>query len=92
MPGIKNLSGLRQRIDQIDSDILNLLSERLQLTAKIGRIKSELNKPVIDQEREADLTAKLYELCDKQDLDKKFVSGVWDLILKESYRMQDGKK
>lgn len=92
MPKIKNISDLRQRIDQIDADILNLLSERLQLTAKIGEIKSDLNKPVIDQEREADLTARLHYLCQKMGLDKKFVSNIWDLILKESYRMQDVKK
>lgn len=92
MPDQKNIGGLREQIDQIDEQIIDLLSERLRLTGKIGVIKDKINKPVIDKDREVDLNARIEKICRQKGLDSSFISNLWRLILQESYRVQNVKK
>jgi chorismate mutase len=92
MPEYKKLDSLRQQIDDIDEQIIDLLSHRLKLTAEIGVVKSKMKKPVIDKEREADLNARLDDLCRQRGLDSDFVLKIWQTILHESYRAQDADK
>ncbi len=43
---------LRQQIDTIDNELMKLLSERYEISDKIGTIKSNSKKEVLDQNRE----------------------------------------
>jgi chorismate mutase len=49
------LDHLRNRILDIDGDLVRLLSERARLALEIGRIKSDLGIPVQDPEREREV-------------------------------------
>ena len=51
------LTGFRQRIEEIDREIVRLLQERVQLAIDIGRIKSSNSLPVADQAREEEVMA-----------------------------------
>lgn len=83
-----NIAEIRDKIDQIDGDLVRLLRERLELARKIGRIKYENNLPVRDPDRESNMNAKLKAMTDKDLLTKKFIHNVWQLILAESHRVQ----
>ena len=84
----KKIGQLRKRIDRIDREIITLLSERVHHSAEIGRLKSHLGKPVIDEQRESELARRITELAGQYDLDIALVNSIWQLILKESYRVQ----
>jgi chorismate mutase len=92
MPDQKNIAGLREQINQLDEQIIDLLSERLRLTRKIGVIKDKINKSIIDKDREVDLNARIEKICRHKGLDSSFISNLWQLILQESYRVQNVKK
>lgn len=47
------LKPLRERIDAIDAQILQLLSERGKVAQEVGHVKAETNAPVFRPEREA---------------------------------------
>jgi len=47
------LTPLRERIDAIDAQILQLLSERGEVAQAVGHVKAETNAPVFRPEREA---------------------------------------
>ena len=47
------LKPLREQIDAIDAQILDLLSRRARLAQDVGRVKAETNAPVFRPEREA---------------------------------------
>ena len=79
---------LRERIDAIDSDLISLLSERLNLSAEIGRWKAIMNKPVIDELRESELMDRIKKLAEKENVDENFLRQMWQIILEESYRVQ----
>src|ERR1043165_8512084 len=47
------LTPLREQIDAIDAQILDLLNQRAAVAQKVGHIKAETNAPVFRPEREA---------------------------------------
>ena len=46
------LNPLREKIDQVDCELIALLSERLKLVAEVGKVKLEHGIPVYAPERE----------------------------------------
>ena len=50
---------LRKNIDNIDSEIVKLLNERMKVSAEIGEYKKENKLPVFDAERERELLSKV---------------------------------
>lgn len=55
------LSELRQHITSIDSELLRLLDERMQLAEWVAAYKREHGLPVFDAVREAEILAKIPE-------------------------------
>ena len=53
------LSDWRERIDNIDHQLIDLLNERMQCAQEVGRIKKAAGKPIRDPERELDVIAKI---------------------------------
>ena len=49
---MERIHELRERIDKIDKEILELLEERLSLVKEIGETKKELDIPITDSDRE----------------------------------------
>jgi chorismate mutase-like protein len=46
------LSGCRERIDEVDLRILDLLNQRTKIVEEIGRIKRDLDLPIYEPKRE----------------------------------------
>ena len=53
------LNEIRKKIDGIDSEILSLLQQRLELAKEIGKAKAENGKPVFVPSREAEILNRL---------------------------------
>src|ERR1039457_5762883 len=49
----KKLKPLREQIDSIDTQILDLLNRRAHVAQQVGHVKAETNAPVFRPEREA---------------------------------------
>jgi monofunctional chorismate mutase len=64
----QTLLELRKQIDFIDQSIIELLDKRIEVVQQIGKVKRELNLPVINKNREnqvleqAVLSAKHFKL------------------------------
>jgi len=82
----EEIADWRQRIDSIDSEILKLLEERFEICKKIGEFKKENELPVEDVEREKQVIEHKKQLS---DLDDDFVEKLFELIMKESKRLQE---
>ena len=55
------LKPLRQQIDAIDEQILDLLNQRARVAQQVGHVKAETNAPVFRPEREAQVLRKAAE-------------------------------
>ncbi len=55
------LKPLRERIDAIDEQLLDLLNQRAQIAQQVGHVKAETNAPVFRPEREAQVLRSVAE-------------------------------
>lgn len=53
------MDDLRQAIDRIDDQILQLINKRLEIAVAIGKIKEKNGEPIIDAEREKNIIDRL---------------------------------
>ena len=79
------LNPLREKIDQVDRELIALLSERLRLVAKVGKVKSEHGIPVYAPEREkAMIDARCLE-AEKLGVPANLIEDVLRRVMRESY-------
>lgn len=79
---------LRTTIDQIDRQIVRLLSSRQDLALEIGRVKASQGIPIYIPERESELLAIIEEEAIRAGLDTGHVRALFQLVLAESRRLQ----
>ncbi|MFH0861574.1 MAG: chorismate mutase [Candidatus Altiarchaeota archaeon] len=70
---------LREKIDRVDSRIISLLEERVDLAKKIGEAKRKHGLPVADPNRELEVLIKVSERTTK--LNKGFVKKLFEAII-----------
>ena len=80
------LSGLRNKIDRIDSVIVELVSQRMKVCEKIGEIKSEHGLPIYAPQREAEVIKNRQNFGVLHGLSEKFVRVLFRVIMHESRR------
>ncbi len=84
----ENLSLLRQQIDRIDNQLLEVLSERLRVCREIGRYKKEHHMQVVQPNRYNDIMADRIALATEMGLGANFMRTMLLAIHDESVRQQ----
>jgi len=57
----QNLSAIRERIDSIDQQLINLLAERAKMAVAVGRYKQANNLPIYAPARESQVLSRVLE-------------------------------
>jgi chorismate mutase/prephenate dehydrogenase len=83
------LTQLRDEIDDIDSELVTLLQRRLNVTRKVGQLKSTVGKPIFDAEREASLFTKRRLQAAEAGLSPDLIEDVLRRLIRDSYASQD---
>ncbi len=84
----ENLEELRQRIDLIDEQLLELLSRRMRISGEIGAYKRENGLSVVQPTRYGEILEKRISLGVSLDLSPRFVKEILSEIHDESVRRQ----
>lgn len=84
----ENLAMLRQQIDRINDELLDLLARRQRVTCEIGQYKKEHSMPVIQQNRYNNLMEQLVKNGEELGLSEDFVRTILAAIHEESVRKQ----
>ncbi len=82
------LEELRDKIDQQDADILNMISERMKLARKIGQYKKENNMTILQVERWNEILTTRLQFGMNKDLTNNFIVKLYELIHDESIHQQ----
>lgn len=82
------LQEVRDVIDGLDRELLDLLARRMELARRAARAKAELGTPVLDPAREARLLEARRTWAAERDLDAAGVEEVFRSILRLSRRSQ----
>ncbi len=82
------LDMLRNRIDALDNELLEVLSSRMDIVREIGKYKKENNVTALQINRWAQLMEERVKLGQKLNLNKTFTQILFQLIHEDSVRMQ----
>ena len=79
---------IREQIGSIDTQILDLLSERRHLSANAIDAKARDEVPLRDQEREQAVLSDLVSKGHQLGLDAQYVMGLFQHVIEDSIRVQ----
>lgn len=84
----EGINELRKQIDELDNNLMDLLSKRMRVSREIGQYKKEHNMTVLQ-------TSRYNEILDKRGaqgslcgMDAKFIKEIFEAIHEESVRQQ----
>ena len=84
----ESLADLRMQIDNIDNDLLEMLSKRMRISREIGTFKKEHNMPVLQANRYDEIMQKRVILGESMGMSPEFVTKILEAIHEESVRQQ----
>ena len=70
----------RNRIDEIDNEIFDLISQRTSLSKDIALSKDYLGMPIYDKSREDAIHDKVDGICEELGLDVDIISQIVDML------------
>lgn len=84
----ENLEVLRQQIDSIDNELLEVLAKRMHVSREIGRYKKEHRMPVLQSSRFNDVVSTRASIGEGMGMSREFMRAVLLAIHEESVRQQ----
>ena len=77
------LAEARDRIDDIDREMVELLAARFKLTHHVGLLKAKQALEALDESREAEKLSVLRKLCADKGLDAELITKLFKRIMRE---------
>lgn len=81
---VRTLAACRSEIDQLDAEIFDLLSRRMRVADRIGRIKRENDVMILQSDRWAEVVERIVARGEELRLSEHFLRTVLDAIHNES--------
>jgi chorismate mutase len=76
----KLLKESRNRIDEIDNELFDLISQRTSLATDIVLAKDYLGMPIYDKSREDQIHEKIRRLSEEKNLDVDIIDQILDML------------
>src|ERR1039458_1794287 len=83
----QNLHALRQQIDSLDGEIVNLLNQRANVVVEIGKLKQQTNEPIYAPDREKVVLQKVRAL-NKGPLPDRCLEAVYRELMSGSFALE----
>ena len=84
----ERLKLLREQIDGIDSELVEVLNKRMRISREIGRYKRENRMPVLQSSRFSDVVSSRVKAGEEMGMSREFMKTVLLAIHEESVRQQ----
>jgi chorismate mutase / prephenate dehydrogenase len=85
----RQLTQLRDQIDEVDSELVELLVKRRKITTKVGQLKSEVGMPIYAPDREAALLEKRRAQAEHSGISADLIEDILRRLMRDSYVSQD---
>lgn len=83
------LSKLRDQIDAVDQQLIDLLAERLRLVGEVGEVKTEHGLPIYVPEREAAMLSKRRAEAELKGVPANLIEDILRRTMRESYASEN---
>jgi len=80
---------MRQQINQLDDELLQLIGQRMKVADKIGEYKKDNNITILQTNRWNAILERAYDRGDKLGLSKEFITKYFDAVHMESINHQN---
>ncbi len=87
----EQLAKLRDGIDAIDAELVELLHKRSALTGRVGEIKAQTGMPIFVPERETTLIKKRRQQAEQLGVSPDLIEDLLRRIMRESYHTQNNR-
>lgn len=77
------LLALRDQIDSIDEDMMDLLARRFKVTARVGELKAEAGLDSVDSVREQEKLERLRSLAQDKSLNSELILDLFQTLFDE---------
>ncbi len=84
------LTELRTKIDKVDSQIINLIKERLALVAQVGKYKKKKGIPPLDEERWQEVLQN--RITQSQGISEETIQTIWNALHTEALQVEEEVK
>src|SRR5207302_11438747 len=85
----KSLDDLRDRVRQLDAEIITLAAERMELTRHIGEVKRRENLATIDYAQERIVLDRARAVAKERGLDPSVAEDVFASLIRAAVMVQD---
>ena len=89
---MSDINDLRNKMDAVTLEMINLLKTRTNIAKEIGEVKKSIGKNIADEEREDDLRGKIMGMSKQIGLDETLASKFLNFLLNESIKVQSENK
>ena len=86
---MKKIDNARQNLDQLDSQLLDILAKRIEVVREIGEIKAYQGLPVLDVQRERALLTTILEKAEARNLSQHFVAQIFRQMIRYGRNTQE---
>ncbi len=83
-----DLTKFREKINEIDAKLLQLIADRISVVKEVGEYKKENGLQIVDPEREEKLLQTLTEKGKKLGLTESVIRKIWKQFFEISYRIE----
>ncbi|MFN5642085.1 MAG: chorismate mutase [Sphingobacteriales bacterium] len=83
------LDKLREQINQLDDELMQLLSQRMKIADQIGNYKKNNNVTILQTNRWNEILGRAYQKSDKLGLSREFITRYMDAVHMESINRQN---
>jgi chorismate mutase len=84
-----NLDKLRQQINHLDDELMQIIGQRMKVAEKIGQYKKDNNITILQTNRWNEILERAFNTGDKMGLSKEFVTKYFDAMHMESINHQN---
>jgi len=83
----KNLENLRQQIDELDNELIELLSKRAEIVVEVGRLKRDSDTPIYAPHRERAVLDKVLN-ANTGPLSDKTIEAIYRELMSGSFQLE----
>ncbi len=92
MPQTNDLASLRNEIDQLDQELLQILAKRLNVVREVGRLKKREHVAILQPNRWSEVLEKNCKIGSELGLSKQYVIDIWERIHQEALLTEEAEK
>ena len=87
---INELKKVRKNIDNIDNEIIKLISSRFKEIHKVTKLKENQDQ-IIDHERITHILKSVQSKAKKNKIDHEMITRIWQIFIQEAIKLEYSK-